>query len=51
MCLKDSAAGTVAIIRKTPSRMLIFDPVACTIRMPWVYKPTNGGVGERKRAG
>lgn len=34
MHFKDSAAGIVAIIKKTPFKMLSFGPVACTIIIP-----------------
>lgn len=51
MCLKDFVVGIVVIIRKILFRMFIFDFVVCIIRMFWVYKLINGGVGERKRVG
>lgn len=46
-CFRNFAAGIVAIIRKTPSRMLSFNFVACTIRMPPLYKPMNGGMEKK----
>lgn len=47
-CCRNFAAGIVAIIGKTPSRMFSFGFAACTIRMAQLYKPMSGGMKKKK---